>query len=140
MQSVATIGIAVGLSMYYEWRLGLVALSFTPFILIATFLQQRLMYIENQTQTETMQSSTKIAVEAVSNVRTVVSLGCEETFHQLYVINLLPHYKKALPNQHVRGLVFGLARSLMYFAFAACMYYGGILVRDEGVPYGDIFK
>lgn len=47
--------------MYYEWRLGLVALSFTPFILIATFLQQRLMYIENQTQTETLQASTKVS-------------------------------------------------------------------------------
>lgn len=46
--------------MYYEWRLGLVALSFTPFILVATFLQQRLMYIENQTQNETLQSSTKV--------------------------------------------------------------------------------
>lgn len=60
--------------MYYEWRLGLVALSFTPIILVATFMQQRLMYIENQSQNETLQSSTK-ASNSTTISRSHINVG-----------------------------------------------------------------
>lgn len=46
--------------MYYEWRLGLVALSFTPLILFSVFFQQRQMLIENQSENETLKKSTKV--------------------------------------------------------------------------------
>ncbi|KAI7815643.1 ABC subfamily B member 5, partial [Rhyzopertha dominica] len=140
LQSVATIGLAVGLSMYYEWRLGLLALAFTPFILLATFGEQRLMNVENQSQSETLQKSIKLAVEAVSNVRTVVSLGIEKSSNEEYVNKLNPHFKRTKRNTHFRAFVLGLARSLMFFAFSACMYYGGILIRDDGIAYSDVFK
>lgn len=76
----------------------------------------------------------------MSNVRTVVSLGAEEVFYQSYVVSLLPHHKRALRNTHARAIVMGIARSLMFFAYAACMYYGGVLIRDEGLDYSDVFK
>lgn len=49
--------------MYYEWRLGLVALSFTPLILFSVFFQQRQMLIENQSENETLKKSTKVRTE-----------------------------------------------------------------------------
>lgn len=79
-------------------------------------------------------------MEAVGNVRTVVSLGCEKTFQVTYITSVMPHVKKAKGNTHFRGFVLGLARSLMYFAFAVCIYYGGVLIRDEGLFYADVFK
>jgi ATP-binding cassette subfamily B (MDR/TAP) protein 1 len=125
--------------MFYQWKLGLVALAFTPFILVAIFLQHRLMNVENDAHHKSLQKSTKLAVEAVGNVRTVASLGCEETFHHLYISQLVVHHKTTLRNTHFRAVVLGLARSLMFFAYSACMYYGGILIRD-GLPYQDVFK
>jgi ATP-binding cassette subfamily B (MDR/TAP) protein 1 len=139
LQSIATLGLSVGLSMFYQWKLGLVALAFTPFILVAIFLQHRLMNVENDAHHKSLQKSTKLAVEAVGNVRTVASLGCEETFHHLYISQLVVHHKTTLRNTHFRAVVLGLARSLMFFAYSACMYYGGILIRD-GLPYQDVFK
>ncbi|RZC33786.1 multidrug resistance protein 1, partial [Asbolus verrucosus] len=139
LQSIATLGLSVGLSMYYQWKLGLVAMAFTPFILIAIFLQHRLMTVENDAHHKSLQKSTKLAVEAVANVRTVVSLGCEETFHSLYISYLIPHYQRTLRNTHFRAVVLGLARSLMFFAYSVCMYYGGILIKD-GLLYQDVFK
>lgn len=82
----------------------------------------------------------QLAVEAVSNIRTVASLGCEETFLTIYETELIPGFQIAKCNVHYRGIVFGLARSLMFFAYATCMYYGGILMRDEGLSYADVFK
>ena len=47
--------------------------------------------------------------------------------------------RKALRHSHVMGLVYGLSQSLLYFAYAAVMYYGGLLIRDENVEYTKIF-
>ena len=84
--------------------------------------------------------SFQLAVEVVSNIRTVVSLGKEPMFHKQYMALLEPSVAVAKRNTHYRGFVYGIARSLMFFAFAACMFYGGYLVANEGLFYGDVFK
>lgn len=57
---MATLFLGVGLSMYYEWSLGLLALAFTPFILIATYLQRKVMAQENMGTAKTMEKCTKV--------------------------------------------------------------------------------
>lgn len=94
---------------------------------------------ENLGHAITMEQCTKLSVEVVSNVRTVVSIGREQMFHKKYMELLAPSVQKAKNNTHYRGIVYGIARSLMFFAFAACMYYGGYLVIHEGVTIGNIF-
>ncbi|XP_055373170.1 ATP-dependent translocase ABCB1 [Condylostylus longicornis] len=140
LQSIATILLAVILSMYYEFKLGLLALAFTPFILVATFLQRRVQIQENMGSSKAMESCTKLAIEVVSSVRTVVSLGREQMFYSQYVALLEPAVTSAKKMTHFRGFVYGLARSLMFFAFAACMFYGGHLVAYENLEYGKVFK
>lgn len=78
-------------------------------------------------------------MEGVGNVRTVASLGCEETFHQSYMKELEPYHRDNLKATHWRSGVFALSRSLMFFAYSACMYYGGHLIKG-GLPYEDVFK
>ncbi|KAB0792571.1 hypothetical protein PPYR_14530 [Photinus pyralis] len=139
-QSVATLGISVGVSMYFEWRLGLVALTFTPFILLAIFFEGRFVKTENENRHKTLERSTMIAVEAVANLRTVASLNAEDIFYNKYCNELMPQYRNALRNTHVRAIVLGLARSIMFFAYSVCMYYGGTLIVDEGMAFEKVFK
>uniref|UniRef100_A0A1A9V7P2 ABC-type xenobiotic transporter n=1 Tax=Glossina austeni TaxID=7395 RepID=A0A1A9V7P2_GLOAU len=139
IQALATISLGIGISMYFEWSLGLLALAFAPFILVATFLQRKVMIQEHMGTAKAMEKCTKLAVEVVSNIRTVVSLGREEMFYRLYMEMLGPAVKKSKRNTHYRGFVYGLARSLMYFAYAACMYYGGWCVIHKGMAFGDVF-
>jgi ATP-binding cassette subfamily B (MDR/TAP) protein 1 len=70
----------------------------------------------------------------------VASLGREETFHELYMSDLLSANKVALRNTHVRGVVFGLARSIMFFSYSTTMYYGGQLVVEDNIPFETILK
>ncbi|XP_066997611.2 ATP-dependent translocase ABCB1 [Anabrus simplex] len=140
IQSLATLVLGVGLAMYYEWRLGLVTLSFTPVILVANYLFHNIMAGETLSTQSAMEKSTQQAVEAVSNIRTVAGLGRERLFHSQYMAELLPAHKLALRNTHIRAVIFGLARSIMFFAYATCMYYGGQLIVDEHLPYEDVFK
>lgn len=76
--------------MYYEWSLGLVAMAFIPFILVSFYMQRIVMAQENMGNAKIMENTTKLAVEVVSNIRTVVSLAREDMFHRTYIEILTP--------------------------------------------------
>lgn len=82
----------------------------------------------------------QIAIEAVSNIRTVASLGREDGFYKEYVAEMSPANKIILRNNHIRGVTMGIARSAIYFAYAICMYFGARLIENDGVPYEDVYK
>ncbi|XP_067628798.1 ATP-dependent translocase ABCB1 isoform X2 [Eurosta solidaginis] len=140
VQSVSTIILGIGVSMYYEWSLSLLALAFSPLILIASYFQRKVMAQENMGTAKSMENCTKLAVEVVSNIRTVASLGREEMFYHQYMDTVSPEIAQAKKNTHFRGLVYGMARSLMFFAYAACMYYGCWCVVHKGMEFGNVFK
>ncbi|KAL3285372.1 hypothetical protein HHI36_019479 [Cryptolaemus montrouzieri] len=137
--SLATFTAATGMSLFFSWKLGLLITAFMPFMLLAIFLQGRLQRTENLSNLKSMEKSTQIAIEAISNVRTVASLGAEDLFHEKFLKELFLHQKRRLRNSHFRGLVFGMARSITFFAYGAAMFYGGYLIKD-GLPYQNVYK
>lgn len=82
----------------------------------------------------------QLAIEAITNIRTVAGLGREKTFVQKYIQELTGPHIEAKRKSHVRGLVFGFAQSMPFFAYAGCMYYGGYLVDNEELEYQSVFK
>nr|XP_049698231.1 ATP-dependent translocase ABCB1 isoform X1 [Helicoverpa armigera]XP_049698232.1 ATP-dependent translocase ABCB1 isoform X2 [Helicoverpa armigera] len=140
VQAVGTFGFALVLSLVYEWRVGLVALTFVPVIVFVLYKQGRMTYKASFGTAKTMEKSSKIAVEAVANVRTVASLGREDTFRREYEKQLNPALQEAIKASHYRGLVFGLSRGIFNFVIAASLYYGGTLIVNEGIPYDVVFK
>ena len=82
----------------------------------------------------------QLAIEAITNIRTVAGLGREKTFVQKYVQELTGPHIEAKRKSHVRGLVFGFAQSMPFFAYAGCMYYGGYLVNNGEMEYQSVFK
>lgn len=51
-----------------------------PIILATVFLDARIMGIEGMNEKYAMETSTKIAIEAISNLRTVISLCIIQNF------------------------------------------------------------
>lgn len=41
---------------------------------------------------------------------------------------------------YLRGLVNSTGQSIPFFGYALALYYGGILVANEGIPFQDIIK
>ena len=39
-----------------------------------------------------------------------------------------------------RGVIFGMAQSIPFFAYSLCMLYGGYLVDTEGLEYQKVFR
>ncbi|KAF9421163.1 hypothetical protein HW555_002875 [Spodoptera exigua] len=138
LQGIGSVGLALVLAMLFEYRLGLVALCFLPLIIIVIHQQIKATRRESYGNAKALESSTKIAIEAVSNVRTVVCLGRERMFVKEYVKQLEPALADAKKAAHCRGLVNGLSRSIFNFINAASLTYGGHLIVSEGVAYENI--
>ena len=81
-----------------------------------------------------------MAVEAISNIRTVVSLGLEDTINDKFNNEVSPVYEKCLKKAHFKGLIYGLSKAIWLLAVGACIAYGGHLVKTRGVEFKVIVK
>lgn len=131
---------SIVLALYYQWKLGLVALAFVPFLLVSTYFQAKIIMGQSALEREGLQKSSKVAMEAIGNIRTVASLGKERQFHTIYMDSLRGPHRRALKNSWIRGAIFGFASGIPMFAYATTMYYGGWLVANEGLDFTDVFK
>lgn len=61
LQSIATIGLGVGLALYYEWRLGLVTMCFTPVILLGQYFFLKTARGEALNNQKALEKSTKVS-------------------------------------------------------------------------------
>ncbi|XP_059052143.1 ATP-dependent translocase ABCB1-like isoform X2 [Achroia grisella] len=140
LQAAGTFIFALVLSLYFEWRVGLVAFTSVPLMAAIVYKEGRMVSADSFGTAKTMEASSKLAVEAVANMRTVASLGKEKMFLNKYAVELLPALIIAKRSAHWRGIVFGLSRGLFNFIYAAAMYYGGILIVNEHINYSIIIK
>nr|QST14979.1 ABCB1-1 protein [Diaphanosoma celebensis] len=139
-QATATLIVSIILALYYQWKLGLVTLVFVPLLLVATYMQAKIIMGQNALEKKGLEKSAKVAMEAISNIRTVASLHKEEKFHELYMSSLHEPHFAALKKSWIRGAVFGFATSIPMFGYAACMYYGGWLIQNEDLAFASVFK
>jgi ATP-binding cassette subfamily B (MDR/TAP) protein 1 len=71
LQSIATMGLGIGLAIYFVWRLGLVIMCFIPVILLAQYFFLRIARGETLNNQKALEKSTK-----VSKVSGSVKLTC----------------------------------------------------------------
>ncbi|KAI4456367.1 atp-binding cassette sub-family b [Holotrichia oblita] len=140
INAISTITIATGLSLYFEWRLALVALLIVPVILIGTYFETKFSQMDNYGSKNAVENAAKVAVEAVANIRTVVAMSCEEVFYTMYTAEMVPHYNKGRKSAHFRGVILGLSRSLIYLAYGIAFFYGGHLVVNDGLEVRRVFQ
>lgn len=60
LQAVGTLLFATAASSYYEWRLGLVALSFAPVLIAIAYIEGKMVMEESTGIAKAMESSSKV--------------------------------------------------------------------------------
>nr|QFU47755.1 P-glycoprotein [Palaemon carinicauda] len=140
VQAVTTLGVSTGLALYYDWRLGLVSFPFIPLTLIAVYLQSKILMGQSVTESKVLEEAGKLAIDSITNIRTVASLHKEEHFSSEYSLALLKPHREALKKSHLRGATFGFAQSMPFYAYGAMMFYGGYLISVDEIDYERVFK
>lgn len=139
-QSIAALGTGIVIGFIYSWKLTLLILAFMPFIVIAGYINMKVMSGFSGEGQEALEESGKVAVEAISNIRTVASLCREETFISKYEQLTEKPHKDSMKKAHMIGLAFSFTMSLIFFTYSASFYVGAILIRDDGLSFEDVFK
>lgn len=140
LQAFSTLVIGIGLSMYYTWKMTLVSVVSIPLVLGAVFFEARVMGGQGMQEKKKMEAATRIAVEAISNIRTVASLNKEGRFFDRYCVELDHVAKATRIRNRLRGIVFSCGQTAPFFGYAISLYYGGYLVAREGLSYENVIK
>ncbi|KAK1131154.1 hypothetical protein K0M31_017447 [Melipona bicolor] len=140
LQALSTLVLGIGLSLYYTVEMTLVSVVSIPLVLAAVFFEARVMSGQGLQEKKKMEAATRIAIEAISNIRTVASLGKEEAFLQRYCVELDHVAKATRIRNRLRGLVFSCGQTTPFFGYALSLYYGGALVARHGLSYQDVIK
>ena len=133
-----SISFSLIVSMFYSWKLALVCGAFAPFVLLSAMLTVKISGGQNDKKIKSLEESTQVVTEAISNIRTVASLGREDTFHSSYMASLRKSYISAKKFIPVRAILFGLTTNMTAVAFAVCMTYGTYLIKN-GMPHKNLF-
>lgn len=87
-----------------------------------------------------METASKIAVEAITNIRTVASLCQESHILKRYSIEIEKVDKFCREKSRLRGLVFGLGQAVPLMSYGISLCYGGFLVAHKQIEYKNILK
>ncbi|XP_018348574.1 PREDICTED: multidrug resistance protein homolog 49-like isoform X2 [Trachymyrmex septentrionalis] len=140
LQAFSTLVIGISISMYYSWKMTLVSVVSIPLVLGAVFFEARVMGGQGMEEKKKMESATRVAVEAITNIRTVASLNKEEVFLKRYCVEL-DHVARAMRiRNRLRGLVYSCGQTIPMFSYAISLYYGGYLVAREDLSYEKVIK
>lgn len=61
IQAITTLGFSITLSLFYDWRLGLVSIPFIPFVFVAIYLQSKILMGQSLTESKSLQDAGKVS-------------------------------------------------------------------------------
>ncbi|XP_055709003.1 multidrug resistance protein homolog 49-like [Phlebotomus papatasi] len=132
MTSSAIVSIIIGLLM--NWKLALLCSMIFPIIVIVGILESKYANINSVKKNETLENASKIAVEAIRNIRTVASFGQEHHFLQKFNQEIDIAEAELRNRTKYRGLVYSLNSTISFLCYGALFLYIGPLVTS-----GEIF-
>ncbi|XP_064648001.1 ATP-dependent translocase ABCB1-like isoform X1 [Lineus longissimus] len=140
LQSISNMGTALIISFIYGWKLTLVILAFVPFIAVGGFVEMKIMAGVSNKDKEAVEDAGKVAIEGISNIRTVAQLTKETKFMDLYAAGLTPVHKASIKQAHLIGFVFGLTQAIIDFVHAAAFAFGAYLIQQNEMDFTSVFK
>lgn len=75
---------AIGVAMYFSWKLTLLILAFVPFLAIGGAAHMKVFTNFAEEEGARLLSASALATQAIMNIRTVASLGKERYFIDTY--------------------------------------------------------
>lgn len=140
VQAGATIIIGIIVSFFYSWQMTLISSLTIPAVLLGIIMESRLVEKSNVKEKEAIENATRMAVEAISNIRTVASLGQEEHVYERYSKEIDNVHEFCKRKSRLRGLVFGLGQTVPLMGYGLSLGYGGYLVASHSMEYQDVIK
>ncbi|CAI9752668.1 unnamed protein product [Fraxinus pennsylvanica] len=130
LQTFAAVTIACTMGLIIAWKLALVMIAAQPIIIICYYCKRVLLKSMSKKAIKAQDESSKLAAEAVSNIRTVTAFSS-----QARILQMLEKAQEGPQKENIRqswfaGIGLGASQGLMTLTWALDFWYGGKLVAE----------
>ncbi|XP_059614190.1 multidrug resistance protein homolog 49-like [Phlebotomus argentipes] len=131
--SAVLIGFIIGLVA--SWQLALIVALVIPLLLAVAIFESQYAKSSLAKEKNSMENASRIAVEAIANIRTVASLGMEELVLERFHSEIEVASREARKSARFRGLAYSLNMTMNIFAYGVSFLAGGYLIANGVVNH-----
>ncbi|KAK7381341.1 hypothetical protein VNO78_33965 [Psophocarpus tetragonolobus] len=128
VQTISAIVIAFTMGLIIAWRLAIIMIAIQPIIIACFYTRRVLLKSMSNKAIKAQDESSKIAVEAVSNLRTITSFSSQDR-----ILKILEKAQEGPCHESIRqswfaGVGLACSQSLRFCSYALAFWYGNKLV------------
>jgi ABC-type multidrug transport system fused ATPase/permease subunit len=138
VQSLVTVCVGIGISMYYSWQLSLIILATIPILAVAGHYQMKTQHRMGSESKNSSEEALAVPTEAISNVRTVATISKEEHFYVEYQEQMAPSYSRAIHSVLVSSIGQGFSAGARMFVNALSYWVGAKFMINGTLNAGQV--
>ncbi|KAB2034034.1 hypothetical protein ES319_D04G057800v1 [Gossypium barbadense] len=140
VQTMSAVTIACTMGMVIAWRLAIVMIAVQPIIIICFYTKRVLLKSMSQKAIKAQGESSKLAAEAVSNLRTITAFSSQDR-----ILKMLERAQEGPRRESIRqswfaGIGLGTSQSLTTCTWALNFWYGGKLISQGYITAKALFE
>ncbi|PPS00076.1 hypothetical protein GOBAR_AA20600 [Gossypium barbadense] len=140
VQTISAVTIAFTMGLVIAWRLALVMIAIQPIIIICFYARRVLLKSMSQKAIKAQEESSKLAAEAVSNLRTITAFSSQDR-----ILKMLDKAQEGPRRESIRqswfaGIGLGTSTSLTTCTWALDFWYGGKLMSHGYITAKALFE
>ena len=136
-QMLQTVG-AVILLLWISWPLTLVMLAVVPIVAVGTGVYGRALRKVSKRVQDALARASEVAEETLAGIRTVRTFDSENTEVRRYGGAVDDSFQLAKHRARLMALFMGAVSFAGYGAIAAVLWYGGVLLGDDQLSFGQL--
>lgn len=140
VQTISTLIIACTMGLVLAWRLALVITAVQPIIILCFYSRRVLLKNLSKKAIKAQDESSKIAAEAVSNLRTITSFSSQERILKMLEKAQEGPRRESIKQSWFAGIVLGISQALASSSQGLYFWYGGILVSHHQINSKEMFQ
>ncbi|KAK4477406.1 hypothetical protein RD792_016627 [Penstemon davidsonii] len=140
IQTFSAVIIACTMGLAIAWKLALVMIAVQPIIIICYYCRRVLLTNMSKKAMKSQDESSKLAAEAVSNLRTVTAFSSQSRILQMLEKAQQGPRKESLRQSWYAGIGLGTSQSLMVCTWALDFWYGGKLIAEGFIGAEALFQ
>ncbi|XP_058115513.1 putative multidrug resistance protein [Magnolia sinica] len=140
VQTFSAVTTAWTMGLIIAWRLALVIIAVQPIIIVCFYARKVLLKSLSKKAIKAQDESSKLAAEAVANLRTVAAFSSQgRILHMFDMAQDGPH-RESIKQSLFAGLGLGTTQSLIICTWALDFWYGGNLIADGYISAKALFQ
>ncbi|KAK4752836.1 hypothetical protein SAY87_021634 [Trapa incisa] len=140
VQTISAVTIAFTMGLVIAWRLALVMIAAQPLIIVCFYTRRVLLKSMSQKAIKAQDESSKLAAEAVSNVRTITAFSSQDRILRMLETSQEGPRKESIKQSWYAGLGLGASHSLTSCTWALDFWYSGKLIADGYITAKALFE